>query len=159
MNEFVDIIGYEGLYRINKNGEIWSCNNKKTLKCNLSGSKRYYAVRLYINNKQKSFSLHKLLAIHFIPNDDPENKTQVDHIDRNKTNNSLDNLRWVTPIENNRNKDRKGGISLQKNNLGYEYWSCCYTYYENDKQIRLQKASKDKETLEKWLKDIKIKYP
>jgi hypothetical protein len=157
MEDFVDLIGYEGLYKINRGGDIWSCKTKKLLKYNLSD--RYYTVRLYKNKIQNSCLLHRLLAIQFIPNDNPINKNKVDHIDRDKLNNSLENLRWVTQSQNCRNKKRKGGISLQKNNRGYEYWSCVYTYYENDKQIKLQKASKDKEVLEKWLEEVKQKYP
>ena len=45
---------------------------------------------------------HRILARHFIPN--PNNLPQVDHIDRNKTNNSIENLRWVSASENNRNR-------------------------------------------------------
>jgi len=42
--------------------------------------------------------LHRVLAIHFIPN--PENKKEVNHIDGNKHNNELSNLEWCTPSEN-----------------------------------------------------------
>lgn len=159
--DFIDIIGYEGLYKINKKGEILSCcSNNKILKYNLSGTKkRYYTIRLYKDNIQKSYTIHRLLAIHFIPNDDVENKTWIDHIDRNKSNNNLDNLRWITPSGNARNRERKGGISYQQNNKGCKYWAAVYTYYENDKQIKIQKASKKKEVLEEWLNDIKQKFP
>ena len=157
---FIDIKDYEGLYKINKKGEVLNCCRNKILKYNLSGKvKRYYSIRLYKNGKQTSFSLHRLLALHFIQNDDLENKTWIDHKDRNKLNNNLDNLHWVTPSGNARNRPRNGGISFQQNNKGCQYWSACYTYYENDKQVRLLKASKNKEVLEEWLKDIKIKYP
>jgi hypothetical protein len=47
---------------------------------------------------------HRLIAIQFIHNDDPENKTQIDHIDRDPLNNQLDNLRWCTQSENNKNR-------------------------------------------------------
>lgn len=156
---FIDIKDYEGLYKINKKGEILSCNNNIILKYNLSGEKRYYTIRLCKDGIQKSFTLHRLLALHFIQNNDEENQTYVDHIDRNKLNNNLNNLRWTTPSGNSRNRKRKGGISYQQNNKGYKYWSAIYTYYENDKQIKLQKASKDKEVLEKWLIHIKEKFP
>lgn len=52
---------------------------------------------LYFNH----IYVHRAVAELFIPN--PDNKLQVDHIDTNKLNNRVDNLRWVTQSENNRN--------------------------------------------------------
>ena len=49
-----------------------------------------------------NYYYHRILARHFIPN--PDNLPQVDHIDRNKTNNSIENLRWVSSSDNNRNR-------------------------------------------------------
>ena len=55
---------------------------------------------------KKTYTVHRLVAFQFIHNDDPEYKIQVNHIDRNKLNNSIENLRWVTPSENNRNRNK-----------------------------------------------------
>tara|TARA_R110002167_G_scaffold177500_1_gene377304 strand:- start:512 stop:1006 length:495 start_codon:yes stop_codon:yes gene_type:complete len=55
-----------------------------------------------VNGKKHTLSVHRIVAQHYIPN--PNNYPQVDHIDRNTSNNSLDNLRWVTPAMNNKNK-------------------------------------------------------
>ena len=48
--------------------------------------------------KQETIRVHRLVAIAFIPN--PENKRNVDHIDNNRTNNNIENLRWATNSEN-----------------------------------------------------------
>ena len=60
----------------------------------LNGEKYYY---------------HRIIAKHFIPN--PDDLPEVDHIDRDKANNSLENLRWVNRTENNSNRSK---YTLQK---------------------------------------------
>ena len=47
---------------------------------------------------------HRIIALQFIPNDDPETKIQIDHINRDKLDNRIENLRWVTAKENLQNK-------------------------------------------------------
>lgn len=59
-------------------------------------------VLVYLN--RETYYYHRILARHFIPN--PDNLPQVDHIDRNPLNNSIENLRWVSASENNRNRTR-----------------------------------------------------
>lgn len=62
----------------------------------------YYYSQLYSKETNKVIErrTHRLLAEAFIPNDDPVNKTIVMHLDNNKTNLSLDNLKWGTIQEN-----------------------------------------------------------
>ena len=67
-----------------------------------------------VNGKTQVFTVHRLVALQFIDNDDPDNKTQVDHIDRNRFNNSIENLRWVTPKENYKNSIRPTSHNFQK---------------------------------------------
>ena len=99
------ILGYEGLYEINNVGEV------KTIKTNIIRkqmiSKRgYFCVTLCKNGKHQNKNIHRLIMEAFVPN--PENKPCVDHIDGNRLNNSLENLRWCTSKENNNNPNTKG---------------------------------------------------
>jgi hypothetical protein len=69
-------------------------------------------LRYSLVNDQKikiHITAHRLTAITFIPN--PDNKPIVDHIDRSKQNNMVNNLRWATIVESNRNRDTKGLIN------------------------------------------------
>lgn len=58
----------------------------------------YHRVNLYNKQGMKSKFVHRLVAESFISN--PENKSDVNHIDENKTNNRVDNLNWMTRFEN-----------------------------------------------------------
>lgn len=99
-------------YLIYEDGRVWSKKNKKFIKSYLCPKTNYYKLQLSKNNKSKMFSIHRLLALHYIPNS--ENKPTVDHIDTNRQNNNLSNLRWATALEQS---DNKNVIS----NTGYKY--------------------------------------
>ena len=102
--EFVDIEGYEGLYKINRNGDVMSFKRKNPILLKpVKDTCGYYIVRLRFNNSSKTHSIHRLIAIHFIPK--PVNKYQIDHINRIKTDNRIENLRWVNNRENSINRD------------------------------------------------------
>jgi len=110
MDDFVDIIGYEGLYKINKKGEVYSCSKKNIKKSHIR--KNYLTIILFKNNKQKTELVHRLLAIQFIPN--PNNYEIIDHIDQNKLNNNLENLRWIDISGNSRNHFKKRKYNLPR---------------------------------------------
>jgi len=114
MEGFVDIIDYEKLYKINNEGKIWSEIKKKMLKPRIH-SHGYLRVCLCKENTIKDFYIHRLVAQHFIPN--PENFFIIDHIDNNKKNNLMNNLRWTTSSENNRNIKVKKLASTNERNI------------------------------------------
>lgn len=134
-----DINGYEGLYQVSNMGRVKRLNtcdsigrmlDERVLK--KSNNNGYEMVRLCKNAKQYGYNIHRLVAQAFIPN--PENKPQVNHIDENKTNNTILNLEWVTAKENQNHgssiersaKNRcKSVIAIDIANGEYnEYMSC-----------------------------------
>jgi hypothetical protein len=74
---------------------------------NIRKSNIYYTKQVkngyhYVIVNKKAHRLHRLVALTFIENDDPKNKVYVNHINGNKLDNSVKNLEWVTPSENNK---------------------------------------------------------
>ena len=101
-----DIKGYEGLYQVSNFGRVKSLDRKvwnylkkgKILKTKDNGN-RYLNVSLHNKNKvEKHVYIHRLVAEAFIPNS--SNLPQVNHKDFNKQNNCVDNLEWVSDLEN-----------------------------------------------------------
>ena len=91
VEEWKDILDYEGLYKISNWGRVWSCRQNKILTLHRCQSD-YVFIGLHKDGKVKTFRIHRLVAQHFIPN--PDNLPEVNHIDEDKDNNRIDNLEW-----------------------------------------------------------------
>ena len=86
-----DIKGYEGLYAVTPEGEVWSYQSKKFLKP-ITDKDGYLIITLYKDGQKKMHKIHRLVAMAYLPN--PENLPQINHKDENKANNCLQNLEW-----------------------------------------------------------------
>ncbi|MBP3905600.1 MAG: HNH endonuclease [Peptostreptococcaceae bacterium] len=96
-------------YFVDKLGNVYSNKKGKIKKLKITTSHHnYQRVRLYKDGRCYAFQLHRIVAQAFIPN--PDNKPEVDHIDKNPKNNRVDNLRWTTRSENMMNSSNANGI-------------------------------------------------
>lgn len=84
-------------YKVSENGDVWSNRSNRILRPATDKFGYLYYV-LCVNGKRVTVKAHRLVAMAFI--DNPNELPFVDHIDGNKENNSITNLRWVTDEEN-----------------------------------------------------------
>ncbi len=108
--EWRTVAGYEGLYEVSNMGNVRSTRSGKLLKPSLNNS-GYSVIHFYDHQNFKAFTIHRLVAMAFIPN--PCGKRTVNHIDGDKTNNRADNLEWATYSENHKHAYKTGlkGVS------------------------------------------------
>jgi hypothetical protein len=130
MEEWKDILGYEGEYQVSNYGSVRSLDRYIKSKSKLDkefvyfkrgknlipelGSLVYPYVVYYLKKDGKRYynKAHRLVAKAFISN--PENKKVVNHIDSNPRNNHVDNLDWVTHSENAKHAYDNGRIDITK---------------------------------------------
>lgn len=119
------IVGYDG-YEISNLGRVRSIErvvsfgwSKRTIKPKILKPKDNGNGYKIVGLKRKYSYIHRLVAEHFLPN--PENKSEVDHINGDKTDNRVENLRWVTHKENMNNPItlNKTGKHLRKSILQF----------------------------------------
>lgn len=98
-------------YEASNLGNIRSLKRKAPRLLKLKeGQDGYLQVNLTMNGKQKNFQVHRLIGLTFIPN--PDNLPTIDHIDMNKKNNTVENLRWCSKKDQNLYKE---GTTFKKN--------------------------------------------
>ena len=112
MEIWKDVVGYEGYYQVSNLGRVKSLNyrgskKEKILATNLERT-GYVRTHLCKEGQHKTIRIHRLVAEAFLPN--PDNKNCIDHINTNRADNRVENLRWVTHEENcNNDLTRKNG--------------------------------------------------
>lgn len=112
----VDVIEYKGLYTVDSDGNIYNLKSGRQMRYRSNG-KGYMLVNLSNNGKVTTHKVHRLVMTSFYP--EVDHTLTVDHIDGNKANNAITNLRWCTHkenvgfyYENNPNKKAKPSIKV-----------------------------------------------
>jgi hypothetical protein len=102
--EWIEAYGFPS-YEVSREGEIRNSKTSNILKPRLD-NRDYLTVRIYKDGGKHSRRIAKLIWESF---NDCKCKNTIDHIDRNKLNNSIDNLRCITASENSKNRDNYKG--------------------------------------------------
>lgn len=102
--EWRDIPGVKG-YQASNLGRIKALNYRQSGKPGIITQFKNHKGYLIVSIREKTFTVHRLVAKSFI--DNPLNKPQIDHIDTDRINNNVSNLRWCTQKENSNNKITK----------------------------------------------------
>ena len=95
-----DIQGYEGLYQVSNYGRVKSLHKGERILTLGRTTRGYSGITLYKHGKLQPFSVHRLVAMAFIPN--PHNLPMVNHKDECRTNNNVENLEWCDSLYNSR---------------------------------------------------------
>ena len=139
MEKWRDIPGYEGFYQVSDLGNIRSIRFNKIRNMKSWDSHGYRAVELCMNNNRYTVGIHRLVALTFIPN--PENKPEVNHKDRNKSNNNVENLEWVTQSENVAHAYRHG-VEPRPTHQDQPFQKEILDIIENKKYFSIREASR-----------------
>ncbi len=107
MDEFTTIKNYPD-YEMTICGKIRNVKTKRILKPRLDKIKGYLKVNLYKDKKMYTIEIHRLVGVNLISN--PNNLKYIDHIDRNRLNNNVKNLRWSTLYDNMSNRGHSNPI-------------------------------------------------
>ena len=128
---FIPVLDYPN-YSISNVGNVKNIKTGRILNPILRNG--YLEVSLCREGYIKIMKIHRLISIHFIPN--PDNKLFVDHINSNRLDNRVSNLRWATKSENNVNRVKKANtksryIGVTLNNKGDKWKAIIKKDYKN----------------------------
>ena len=134
-----DIEGYEGIFQVSTHGRVKSlartyqhfyrgvprpCTIEEKILTSHANKQGYFRITLVSQTKRKYFSISRLVALSFL--DPVDGKPEVDHIDRNKSNNHISNLRWADDYDQSRNRDfalKTQGIIFDSRSNRRKPWS------------------------------------
>lgn len=140
------IIGYEGLYEVSDLGRFKSIGGYSHSLLGTDRSNVHYTrISLCKDGETKHFSAHRVVAIHFVDNDDPINKTNVHHKNAIRNDNRAVNLEWVTQGQNMSYAIQSGNLQPKR---GIDHYRCTIT---EEKVLEIYNASGTHEEIAKTM--------
>lgn len=128
MEEWKEVEGWNGKYEVSNTGEVRNAWDNVPVAKVIAGIPQYWYVNLTGDYGRDLKRAHRLVAKAFLPN--PDNLPMVDHEDRDKLNNNLSNLRWVTRSQNGRNRDTN--IIIQYHGQDRLFIEMCEELFEDE---------------------------
>lgn len=146
MEIWKDIKGFEGLYQVSNKGRVKALSNNKAHSrykeehiLTYKKTRKYHSVCLVSDNgKVKYISVHRLVAMAFLPN--PNNHPQINHKDENPHNNNVDNLEWCNALYNNNYGLHNANLSASLKN----------TYSSTEIRDKMRKARAEVSMRQSW---------
>tara|TARA_R110002096_G_scaffold161372_1_gene327914 strand:+ start:41 stop:481 length:441 start_codon:yes stop_codon:yes gene_type:complete len=135
-------------YYITEDGRVYSNGRQKRWMQPFTRANKYISYSLYLNGKVNQFLSHRLVMEVY----KEASKLSVDHLDGNRSNNRIDNLEYVTAVENT----RRSSIVVTASQ-GLPNYICYNKYRNNYRYIRQSKILKTSKNLD-VIKEFKIKY-
>ena len=130
-------------YEVSCFGRVRNAATERILK--LQCKREYRRVALHKDDKPKQFFVHRLVAREFL--DNPQGKSFIDHVDGNKSNNIVENLRWATSSENNRNRMKRQDTSSDFKGVSFAAakgkWLASIKPYGKSKHLGYFESEKD----------------
>lgn len=124
-----DIKGYEGLYQISNLGNVKSfprngTSKKEKIRKPNTDRYGYHYITLYKNGKNKTFKIHRLVALAFIPNPSPNNYDIINHKNKIRNDNCVSNLEWCDCKYNNQYSRAIAVYQYDTNHNLIKKWNC-----------------------------------
>lgn len=98
--KWLDVVGYEGYYKVSDRGRVANSKGNILVPVNRDRNSKYLCVTLCKRGSKSSYYVHRLVGEAFIYNDNPKEKTTINHKDQDTYNNCVDNLEWLSLGDN-----------------------------------------------------------
>lgn len=153
IEEWKDVEGYEGLYKVSNTGKVFDYRLNRESKTNFTSGYKYVYIKK--SGSLKGIAVHRLVAKTFIPN--PDKLPIVNHKDLDKTNNYASNLEWITYKGNSmhyQEEKRKGNKAKDAYYFGHIK---VYSRSEEEQKIIKEFANKKGFSASAWLLSLALK--